>query len=35
MIAEATLDKDFQTLLPKAEQQPLNSFIHTLLRMVA
>ncbi|HIJ29564.1 MAG TPA: transposase, partial [Gammaproteobacteria bacterium] len=35
MIAEAALDKDFQTLLPKAEQQPLNSFIHTLLRMVA
>jgi hypothetical protein len=35
LIAEAALDQDFHTLLPKAEQQPQNSFIHTLLRMVA
>jgi len=35
LIAEAALDQDFQALLPKAEQTPQNSFIHTLLRMVA
>ena len=35
LIAEAALNQDFWALLPKAEQQPQNSFIHTLLRMVA
>jgi len=35
LIAEAVLDQDFRSLLPKTEQQPLNSFIQTLLRMVA
>jgi len=35
LIAKAALDKDFRSHLPKTEQQPLNSFIHTLLRMVA
>jgi hypothetical protein len=35
LIAEAALNQDFWALLPKAGQQPQNSFIHTLLRMVA
>jgi len=35
LIAETALDQDFHALLPKAEQKPQNSFIHTLLRMVA
>jgi hypothetical protein len=34
-IAEAALNQNFLSFLPKAEQHPQNSFIHTLLRMVA
>lgn len=34
-MAEAALDPDFQGLCPKPQQSPQNSFISTLLRMVA
>jgi len=35
IMAEAALDPDFQSLCPRPQQQPQNSFVSTLLRMVA
>ena len=35
IIAEASLDEDFQSVCPFPEQRPQNSFVKTLLRMVA
>jgi hypothetical protein len=35
IIAEAALDQDFQSICPLSKQRPQNSFVKTLLRMVA
>jgi hypothetical protein len=35
IIAEAALDQDFQSICPLPKQRPQNSFVKTLLRMVA
>ncbi len=35
IMAEAALSEDFQSVCPLPEQRPQNSFVQTLLRMVA